>query len=165
MIIKEFTCKECEFEFEAFLPICARCGASAVRAFRTAPGYPKGVAKRTDRILQKEFDKRGIVNFSNKGNTNRVDVHVGPTASSTHGFSQQPIQAMYGRGLSDLARIGINPNVTKDGQPFKLPDIDNLPAPQIPYGTVVGNKPTDLLNKTFSVASADKNGNVTNVNE
>lgn len=165
-ITKEFHCDECARDFEGFIAICSRCGKSARRVFLTAPGFPKGVAKRTDRILASEFKKRGIVNFSNAGERNRVWVSTGETSSVTHGLAQQPIQPIFGNDPNQLARIpGYNPAaMTIEGKPYQLPDLSKISTPPIPMGTKVGQKPTELLSQTFVKARADKNGNVTQVN-
>ena len=78
-VLKEFTCgdEDCAKEFESIVPVCPYCGANAKRAFRTAPGINMGAtvpgsAKKIDRMLEGEFKRQGISNFSNCQGENKV---------------------------------------------------------------------------------------------
>jgi hypothetical protein len=166
MINKEFRCESCQHEFISLMPICTRCGAAATRVFLTAPQIStKGVARRTDRILESSFKKMGISNFSNAGGVNKVSwVTTGSTASTVHGQPQPMIQPTFARG--DLSKYGINPAaMTMNGQPYQLPDPSQLPPMVLPeVGTRVGHFPTGLREQTSTFAKTDERGNVVQIN-
>jgi hypothetical protein len=165
MINKEFRCESCQHEFVSLMPICTRCGAAATRVFLTAPQIStKGVARRTDRILESSFKKMGISNFSNAGGVNKVSwVSTGSTASTIHGQPQMPIQPTFAR--SDLARYGINPaSLTRDGVPYQLPDPSQIPPMRLPeVGTKVGAFPEGLSERTNTFAKTDDRGNIVEI--
>lgn len=78
-VLKEFTCldEDCGQEFESIVPVCPYCGAKANRAFRTPVGINKGSstpgsAKKIDKMLEGEFKRQGVSNFSNCGGENKV---------------------------------------------------------------------------------------------
>ena len=162
MINKEFRCESCQNEFVSLMPICPRCGSAATRVFLTAPQIStKGIARRTDRILESNFKKMGISNFSNAGGVNKVSwVSSGSTASTVHGQPQIPIQPTFAR--SDLAKYGINPAaMTMNGQPYSLPDPSQLPPMRLPeVGTKVGAFPAGLKESTQYEAKMDDRGRV-----
>ena len=113
-VLKEWRCisPECGREFEGLTSTCPRCGArEATRTFLTPPGINKGVstsgsAKRIDRMLEREFDKQGITNFSNTRSENKVTWKRRVNASFPVRYNsptriggappQQPIQAFIG---------------------------------------------------------------------
>src|SRR5215469_18914917 len=120
-VLKEWTC-ECGHEFERIRPECPLChSVNVTRAFRTPFGLQKGAAKRTDRILEHQFKKLGISNFSNNtgGGPNKVtwsEKRFGNRASG----GQAEIGAL--SGADQLAKIlpsGVMPTV--DGNPFTQP--------------------------------------------
>src|ERR1700740_3675109 len=116
MILKEFECSSCG-SFQALIPICTRCGKTAKRegmkeilASGRPPGYASGVARRTDRILEREFADRGIVNFTNAGGVSRPTFQSaqfpGVYASQ---MGDAPGQAPIRAGSpTDLQRMGID---------------------------------------------------------
>jgi hypothetical protein len=65
VILKEFSCSGCG-DFEGLTPICPKCGKIGSRAFRTAPGYSTGGAKRFDRQLEGLIKDRGMTNYSTR---------------------------------------------------------------------------------------------------
>src|SRR5215469_1018983 len=65
MILKEYTCKSCG-DFEGISPICNRCGKIGTRAFRTAPGWSTGGAKRFDKQFEGMVRDRGLTNYSTR---------------------------------------------------------------------------------------------------
>ena len=81
MIRKEWHCEGCGSDFESAIPLCKKCGHQATRAFRTPVGISKGLAKRFDAALARNFAKRGVSNFTNRDGTSKVDWASGP---STH---------------------------------------------------------------------------------
>jgi hypothetical protein len=167
MINKEWCCRSCRNEFVSLMPICPRCGAPATRVFLTAPQIStKGVARRTDRILEAKFKQMGISNFSNSGGVNKVSwVSTGSTASSVHGQAQPMIQPMFG-GPEQLQKAGFNTaNMTMNGQPYQLPDPSRIPPMRLPeVGTKVGQFPPGLSERTSTFAKTDARGNVVEIN-
>lgn len=154
MVIKEFTCsdEDCGAEFEALVPVCPYCGAAASRAFRTAPGVvtnkgrPTGKAKAMDKMLQREFDRQGISNFSNVGGENRISwarrvnqKFPGVYASDAQGIPQPPIRAYMGKandfsslrcpqhpGSSLANEYGFDPaTLSQEGRPWNLRQVDS----------------------------------------
>ena len=66
-IKKEWHCEECALDFESAIPLCKKCGKEARRDFRTPVGISlRGNSKRIDALLERNFEKRGISNFSNR---------------------------------------------------------------------------------------------------
>lgn len=72
-IKKEWFCEKCDFNFESAINLCKRCGAEARRVFLTAPQISvKRVSTRVDSLLERNFSRRGISNFTNTGGSNRI---------------------------------------------------------------------------------------------
>lgn len=72
-IKKEWHCNGCNIDFESALNLCKRCGAEARRVFLTAPQISvRGSSKFTDRLLERNFRKRGISNFTNTSGGNKI---------------------------------------------------------------------------------------------
>lgn len=165
MISKEFRCDSCRRDFESLMPICTQCGGPARRVFLSAPRISTGVARRTDKILETNFKRMGISNFSNAGGVNRVTwISTGSTSSTVHGQPQAPVQPTF--NSSDLGRYGINPgNMTVAGQPYQLPDPSKIPPMRLPeVGTRVGAFPSGLRERTNVQGRTDERGNVTELN-
>lgn len=172
MVLKEYQCinPECGHEFEGLADICPLCASDAKRAFRTAPGVatnkgrPMSKAKTTDRIIEREFQRQGIANFTNKGGENKVTwksrvTREYPGVYNTHSNgapSQMPIQGMIAKpgDFSQLQRkYGADPNTFRGdgGQPYRLPQgADNSFEGLEPTAPVkVGrHRPDDLMRKT-----------------
>lgn len=166
MVLKEFTCFSCG-DFQALIPICTRCGKTAKRAglkeiigAGRPPGYASGVARRTDTILEREFERQGIVNFTNAGGVSK------PTFSSRSmpsGLNMSvlgdapatpPIQAGY---LSDLSRMGIDPrNMTVEGRPWQPPQQEVM---QAPVNSGLGPRANELLSNREVIGRTDGQGN------
>ena len=165
-ILKEYTCNSCGHEFERLRAECPACDSSNVkRAFRTPFHIAKGAAKRTDHILQNQFDKLGITNFSNApgpGNANNVTWKPKTYATPAGGLAQAPIIPSF--GLNSLAQLGFNPGQlvsTRDTPsgvstvPFTIPqDI----GAAIPNGVPIGGRPTELFKHTRVIGGIDTDG-------
>jgi hypothetical protein len=165
MISKEFHCDACQRDFESLMPICTLCGGAARRVFLSAPRISTGVARRTDKILETNFKRMGISNFSNAGGVNKVSwVTTGSTASTVHGQPQPLIQPTF--NSADLGRYGINPaNMTVGGVPYQLPDPSKLEPMRLPaVGTRVGSFPAGLKEQTNVQGRTDDRGNVIELN-
>ena len=173
MVLKEFQCinPECGHEFEGYADICPMCASDAKRAFRTAPGVstnkgrPMSKAKIHDRILEREFDRQGIANFTNAGGENKVtwrgrvnQKYPGVYNTQAHGIGQHPIQAMISKpgDFSQLTqKYGANPNsFAVNGQPYSMRSSDYgsdnsfeglEPTEPVKVGQ---HRPRDLMNKT-----------------
>jgi hypothetical protein len=140
-VLKEFTCSCCG-DFEGFVHICPKCGKIAKRAFRTAPGVSSGKARRTDKLLESEFEARGITNFSNADPQNpKVTFRESPQVVTRGG-----VTAMWGdKGL----------------QGFNQAHGTNLAIPQMPAGnttipeerTVTNSNLGALRSRTKVIAS------------
>ena len=172
MILKPFDCPTCG-SFEALIPICTRCGKTAKRAGMKEilasgrpPGYSSGSAKRTDKILSDEFERRGITNFTNAGGVSRptfsdrgmpggVNQSVLHEANSMNPMGPMPpIQAMYAR---DIGRMGIDlRNMTVEGRPWQPPQAD---AVQAPVNANLGPRGNELLANREVIGRTDGNGN------
>ena len=165
MIAKEFICGSCHNEFESLMPVCPRCGGSATRHFRNAPRISTGVAKRTDRILESNFKRMGISNFSNAGGVNKVSwVSTGSTASTVHGQPQPMIQPIFG-GPDQLAKAGFNTaNMTMNGRPYQLPNPQDYSVALPAVGTKVGEFSPQLRAQTVTEGRTDARGNVVELN-
>lgn len=152
MVVKEFSCSdpECARAFEGLVPVCPYCGAKGERAFRTPPSINRGMsnsgsAKRIDKMLEKEFARQGISNFSNVGGENRItwarrvnSQFPGVYASDAGGMAQPPIRAYMGKAndfgslrcpqypQSSLANeYGFDPNtLSREGRPWNLRQAD-----------------------------------------
>lgn len=164
MILKHFDCPTCG-EFQALIPICTRCGKTAKRAglkeiigSGRPPGYASGRARRTDKILADEFERRGIVNFTNAGGVSRPtfsDSQFPGVYSSTPG--QAPIRA---GTLSDLQRNGIDiRNMTVDGMPWTPPENQAMEAPVGAVTPHLGPRANELLSNREVIGRTDGNGN------
>ena len=165
MILLEYHCEECGNDFESFLPICARCGSKARRDYRTAPQInTKRCAPKTDKILAHEFKRRGIVNFTNSGGVSRPTfISSGGTATTAGGLPQAAISATFNQ--NDLAAYKVDTaSMTRDGQPYSLPDISKINTAPIPYGAKVGQMNPELSERTQMVGRTDERGNVIEVN-
>jgi len=175
MVLKEFVCinPECGHEFEGYADICPLCASDAKRAFRTPPGVstnkgrPMAKAKIHDRILEREFDRQGIANFTNVGGENKV---------TWRGRVQQKFPGVYQSQRSDLPyqahsiqasickpgdfsqltqKYGANPNsFSVEGRPYSMNSSNYGPSnsfeglePTEPV-KVGQHRPRDLMNKT-----------------
>lgn len=68
MVIKEWHCGACGFDFDSGLAICGHCGATepyVTRAFRTAPGFKGDKTKQLDLSLSNFTKTYGLSDFSN----------------------------------------------------------------------------------------------------
>lgn len=165
-MIKEFRCTSCSKDFESLMPICPRCGSSASRVFLTPPQVvTRGVARKTDRILETEFKRMGISNFSNAGGVNKVEwVSTGSTASTVHGQPQPMIQPIFG-GPEQLQRAGFNTaNMTMNGKPYQLPNPKDYSVALPAVGTKVGQFSPQLKAQTSIEGRTDSRGNVVELN-
>lgn len=79
-IKKEWHCDGCGTEFESAIDLCKRCGAPATRVFRTPVGIGKGSAKKIDALLERNFKKRGISNYTNIGGSTNISWAKTPRA-------------------------------------------------------------------------------------
>lgn len=146
---------------------CPHCGSlNVTRVFLTPFGISKGSAKRTDAILQHQFDKMGIANFSNApgpGHANKVTWKPKGRGERFDSGGQPWITPSY--GMNGLAQIGLNPGgliATKDlpdgsiGQvPLSIPsDI----GAGVQLGARVGGPPTALYKNTNVVGGIDSDG-------
>jgi hypothetical protein len=167
-ITKEWHC-ECGRDFEAAAPVCPRCGREAKRAFRTPVGINGGrtnygSAKRIDGILEAEFKRQGISNFSNAGGINRVEYarlvesHPGVYSSSLSGAPAQPaISAQFVKGGLSNPQLAREMAFQVDGTPWRAP-VDDAGVMVRP-GTKVGRGSPELLERTFSAGRTDNKGN------
>jgi DNA-directed RNA polymerase subunit RPC12/RpoP len=165
MILLEYHCEECGHDFESFLAICARCGKKARRDYRTAPQInTRRVAPKTDKILEREFKRRGIVNFTNSGGVSRPTfVSHGGTATTAGGVPQAPIAATFNQ--ADLAQYKVDMSaMSVKGQPYSLPDPSKIATGPVPYGAKVGQMNPDLAQSTQTIGRTDDKGNVIEIN-
>jgi hypothetical protein len=165
MILLEYHCEGCGHDFESFLPICARCGQKARRDYRTAPQInTRRTAPKTDKILEREFKRRGIVNFTNAGGVSRPTfVSLGGTASTAGGIAQPAIAATFNQ--ADLAQYKVDlSSMSVKGQPYSLPDTSKLATGPVPYGAKVGQMNPDLKDRTHMIGRTDNQGNVIEIN-
>ena len=166
MINKEFHCDQCNRDFESLLAVCGHCGSPARRVFLTAPQVvTRGVARRTDRILESNFKRMGISNFSNAGGVNKVSwVSTGSTASTVHGQPQPMIQPIFG-GPDQLSKAGFNTaNMTMNGKPYQLPNPQDYSVALPAVGTKVGEFSPQLRAQTAIEGRTDARGNVVELN-
>jgi hypothetical protein len=173
MVLKEFKCinPECGHEFESLADICPLCASDAKRAFRTPPGVatnkgrPMAKSKIQERILEKEFNRQGIANFTNRGGENKVSwksrvnrQYPGVYNTQAHGIHQHPIQGMIAKpgDFSGLQRkYGADPNsFAVDGVPYSMNSrdygVDNSfeglePREPVKVGA---HRPSELMRKT-----------------
>ena len=161
MINREFLCPSCSNQFESLLAVCPRCGAAANRHFRSAPNInTSGIAKRTDRILESNFKRMGISNFSNAGGVNKVSwVSTGSTSTTVHGQPQPMIQPIFG-GPDQLAKAGFNTAaMTMNGRPYQLPNPQDYSVALPAVGQKVGQMSPQLKAQTDLVHRTDDRGN------
>jgi hypothetical protein len=161
-VIKEFSCNQCGLSFERIRGVCPSCHSEDTRrVFLTPVGIATGVAKRTDAILQHQFDKMGITNFSNSGGgANKVSWK--PLKTGTHDSGgQEPINPLSGAGaFGSLFPAGAVTRTidTPDGVqtvPYAVPrDV----GAHIAAGTPIGGRPTALLKSTNIVGKIDSDG-------
>lgn len=170
MILKDFDCPSCG-SFQALIPICTRCGKTAKRAglkeiigSGRPPGYSSGSARRQDKIMADEFERRGIVNFTNAGGVSKPTFSDRGSMPAGLNFSvlgeappAPPIQAGY---ASDLGRLGIDiRNMTVDGRPWSPPQNEALQAPVGAVTPHLGPRANELLNNREIIGRTDGNGN------
>jgi len=80
MVIKEWHCGACGFDFDSGLPICGHCGATepyVIRAFRTAPGFKGDKTKQLDLSLSNFTKSYGLSDFSNNQSTSHEKKYPG----------------------------------------------------------------------------------------
>ena len=80
MVIKEWHCGACGFDFDSALPICGHCGATepyVTRAFRTAPGFKGDKTKQLDLSLNNFTKQYGLTDFSNNQSTSHEKKYLG----------------------------------------------------------------------------------------
>jgi hypothetical protein len=146
MIIKEFTCSG-GHEFEALVPVCPYCGQQGKRAFRTAPGISKGIARRRDSILEGELKARGITNiYSNR---------YGPAKVT---YKEEPYSTVSGMVRASWGTGALDGYMTANGTPLSVPQVSSQPL-VARAGERIGRGNQALLNKTQIVARTDSRGN------
>lgn len=139
-IIKEFRClaEGCGADFESLVPVCTSCGSREVkRVFLTPVGInggktTRGSAASIDRLLEGEFKRQNIANFSNCRGENKVrynrrvaELGRGVYGTPAGGFQQPPIKAFIGApgDFSQPARdplgYGLNAGAIPGGLPFQ----------------------------------------------
>jgi hypothetical protein len=153
-VIKEWRCERCGRDFEGALSICPSCGKIAKRAFRTAPGYQSGLAKRCDRTLQYELSRRGITNFKNTGSRPSVTFQ-NEVSPGTHLYAEsgQPVMATWGTQVPEQY-------TQATGLPAPVvPQINAKPV-TVPAGAKVGSRHTGLTERTELAGRCDHNGNL-----
>jgi|SRR5215469_2197279 len=162
-VLKEWTC-ECGHEFERIRPECPLChSVNVTRAFRTPFGLQKGAAKRTDRILEHQFKKLGISNFSNNtgGGPNKVTwapryfSHSGGNSQLSHSSNGQEA-ILPGGGANFMQGLlpgGVTPTV--EGSPFTPPMASGA---GIPLGVPIGGPPKELFRRTNTMGGIDSDG-------
>ena len=174
-IIKEYGCKKCG-PFEALAAVCPRCGKAetVTRQFRTAPGINRGAtvrgsARGIDRILAREFENQGIVNFRNDGGIGRPEFkrrHIarineqfpGTYATGFGGAQTPPITAGFVDGGMTNPQLpgGLSiQNLQVDGRPFNIPDSQHILAPA---NGRIGGPPNELLKRTQVAGRTDNKG-------
>ena len=92
-IIKEFKCRE-HGNFESGIAICPRCGKIAQRVFITPVGLSFGKARRIDAVIEGEFERRGISNYTNAGGTPKVNYGSGTYNGVTAGWGKQQLTSI-----------------------------------------------------------------------
>ena len=169
-ILKEYTCRKCGHEFEAFVPTCARCGYDDKenRAFRTPAGINGGratfnSAKRIDRLIENEFSRQGISNFSNRGGINKVEYAKlrqkapGVYATPFAGAEVAPIQAGFVNGGLTAPDLRSKVPFIVDGKQWDAPTDTGVSTE---FGARVGNNAAQSLrNRTNIVGRTDSRGN------
>lgn len=162
-IVKEWSC-ECGKDFEAVASVCPKCGRDARRAFRTPVGInggrnTRGSARGIDGILEAEFARQGISNFSNADGINKVEYQhrfPGVYSSQSSGAPAQPaISAMFVKG--GLSNPQVSKNFVQDGASWTPPTDDA--AVMAPPGARVGSDGSALLERTHIAGRTDSKGN------
>jgi hypothetical protein len=144
MIRKEFNCATCG-DFESGLPRCPKCGEQATRVFRTPVGLGFGKAKSIDRVINGEFARRSISNYTNAGGRPVVNYGTG---------DYNGIKAGWGKG--QLANIQQQYSPMQPLTPPQLPGgRANLAVPHVdmsqqapPHQAWGGNVPTERMDLT-----------------
>jgi hypothetical protein len=156
MILKEWRC-DSHGDFEAMLGICSCCGRKATRVFLSPPRIQTGMAKRVDRTLSREFERRGITNFSNSGGVNKFTQGRRPDMTYASG-NQAGVTAIW--GSADLHKYGLNPAaLTVNGAPISL---EQRGAEEIKMGDVLPDgrdRAAALRAQTTIIAAVDHKGN------
>jgi hypothetical protein len=157
--MREWRCRACNHEFERIRPDCPQCHTDgATRIFLTPPRIQSGYAKRTDSILQHQFDKLGIANFSNSQSSGPNKVTWKPKQFGSRASGGQP-EIMPMIGTEGFSKLGINPaqlmQTLAPGQtvPFQVPK--DVTGAGIPLGVPIGGKPTELYKKTNVIGRLD----------
>jgi hypothetical protein len=73
LIKKEWCCGGCGTEFESAIDVCKRCGAVAQRVFRTPVSINSSATKVIDSMLERNFAKRGISNYTNSAGAGKIE--------------------------------------------------------------------------------------------
>lgn len=139
-VVKEFRCLAdgCGADFESLVPVCPACGSrEAKRVFLTPPGInggesTSGSARRIDRLLEREFKKQNVANFSNCRGENKVrynrrvaELGRGVYGTPAGGFQQPPIKAFVGApgdftpASRDPLGYGLSAGAIPGGLPFQ----------------------------------------------
>lgn len=140
MVLKEFRClsEDCGQDFESLVPVCEHCGSREVkRVFLTPVGInggktTRGSARSIDRLLEGEFKRQNIANFSNCRGENKVrynrrvaQLGRGVYGTPAGGFNQPPIKAFVGApgdftpASRDPLGYGLSSGAIPGGLPFQ----------------------------------------------
>jgi hypothetical protein len=165
-INKEWRCDSCSLDYEGYTDPCPSCGGEGKRVFRTAFQLSTGYAKRTDMVLEHQFKKKGITNYSNADGMAKVsfqEKRFGSRSTPVHGIQQPEIAA--NNSIQSLSSAGFDPRalqktVEHGGKiatiPFQVPKLETIK--DIPMGVKIGGPPERLFKDTTMIGGLDLRG-------
>jgi hypothetical protein len=129
VIVKEFKCNE-HGDFESGIGICPECGEIARRVFNSPVGINSGKAKRIDMVIEGEFARRNISNYTNAGSAPKVNYGSGEYNGIRAGWGKQQLS-----------------QIQREYAPIMPPGV-SLQAPALTPGhnEIPPDKPTDGRN-------------------
>ena len=144
MIKKEFNCGTCG-DFESGIGICPKCGSGAARVFRTAPSFSVGRAKSIDRVINGEFARRSISNYTNAGGRPVVNYGSGDYNGIKAGWGKSQLQSIQ-QQYSPMQPL-TPPQLPGGRANVSVPHVDmsKKAPPQQAWG---GNVPTERMDLT-----------------
>jgi hypothetical protein len=145
VIKKEFNCAKCG-DFESGLAICPQCGERSLRVFRTAPGISLGRSRSIDRVLEGEFARRNISNYTNTGGRPVVNYGSGEYNGIKAGWGKSHLSTVQ-QQYAPLMPPGVQltPPVLPTGHNPAIPHVDTtVPNPRPGWGGAVPTERMDL---------------------
>lgn len=148
---KTYYCQNCDEEFTGLISVHRKCGLLCAAATRKRlveiieSGHPPGIRSaktaRINKMVEKEFEARGISNYTNQGGTPKITYAGSYGGTSVHGHYQPPIQAGWTKRDSVMQMSPVHQLYGVDAPNFgsgpTAPPSQPAPANTIPWSKMV----------------------------